>query len=168
MEDCRKKFAKVYDQYIDKIYRFVFLKVASRETAEDLCSETFLRGWQAFQSQNEIRNLPAFLYTTARNLVVDYYRQKGREPRILAEYAAADFVDPKQDLTEAVLLGSDLETLKRALFDMSGDYQDVIIWHYLDGLSFNEIADLMGRTKGAVRVLLHRALADLRGKLPEV
>ena len=49
MANPRKEFSKIFDKYIDKIYRFVFLKVNSEEIAQDLCSETFLRGWEAYQ-----------------------------------------------------------------------------------------------------------------------
>ncbi len=51
MDKKRKEFSKIYNKYIDKIYRFIILKVSSEEVANDLCSETFLRGWQSFERQ---------------------------------------------------------------------------------------------------------------------
>ncbi|PIU15604.1 RNA polymerase subunit sigma-70, partial [bacterium (Candidatus Gribaldobacteria) CG08_land_8_20_14_0_20_39_15] len=73
MANLRKKFSKIYDQYINKIYRFIFLKVNSQEIAQDLTSETFLRGWESFKEKNEeIENIQAFLYRIARNLVTDH------------------------------------------------------------------------------------------------
>ena len=78
MANKRKEFGKIYDKYIDKIYRFIFLKVSSEDVTKDLCSETFLRGWEAFQDEKKIDNIQAFLYQIARNLVIDHYREKGR------------------------------------------------------------------------------------------
>jgi RNA polymerase sigma-70 factor (ECF subfamily) len=91
MANPRKEFSKLYDKYIAKIYRFIYLKVNSEEIAQDLCSETFLKGWQAFKnSQNKIENPSAFLYRIARNLVTDYYREKGRTQVVSAEYVLHD------------------------------------------------------------------------------
>ena len=55
-DSINEQFSQIYDQYIDKIYRFVYLKVNSQETAEDITSKVFLRGWEAYKKQFEIRN----------------------------------------------------------------------------------------------------------------
>lgn len=170
MANLRKTFSKIYDQYIDKIYRFIFLKVSSQEIAQDLTSETFLRGWEAFKkSQNpmannqKIENIQAFLYKIARNLVTDHYREKGKTQVISAEYVS--IIDPRQNLEEKVMARSDLEAIRRALVDLKDDYQTVIIWHYLDDLSISEIAKIMGKSEEATRVQLHRALKVLKNEL---
>jgi RNA polymerase sigma-70 factor (ECF subfamily) len=172
MANLRKKFSKIYDQYIDKIYRFIFLKVNSQEIAQDLTSETFLRGWEAFKSQKsnlknqkEIENIQAFLYKIARNLVIDYYREKGRVQVVSAEYTP--IADPRQDLEEKTILASDLNAIKLALTKLPEDYQNAIIWRYLDDLPISEIAVMLDRTEEATRVLLSRALKALKNKLSQ-
>ena len=161
MANPRKIFSQIYDKYIDKIYRFIFLKVNSQEIAQDLTSETFLRGWESFQTKNEeIENIQAFLYRIARNLVTDHYREKGKAKVISAEYW--EVTDPRQNLAEKSLLESDIDNIRMALFSLKEEYQDVIIWHYLDDLPIQEVAKMMGRTEEATRVLLHRALKNLR------
>jgi len=171
MDNLKNKFGKIYDKYINKIYRFVFVKVSSREEAEDIASETFSKTWVAFKKKsNEIENIQAFLYKTANNLVIDHYRQKGRI-RIVS-IKNPFIIDPNQNLEEEVKINSDIGTIKNAISDLSGDYQNVIIWYYLDDLSIDEISGLLGRTKGATRVLIHRALKSLKecvkGKIEEV
>ena len=52
MESISEQFSQIYDQYIDKIYRFVYLKVNSQEIAEDITSKVFIRGWEKFRIQN--------------------------------------------------------------------------------------------------------------------
>ena len=166
--NLRKEFSKIYDKYIEKIYRFVFLKVSSPEVAEDLTSETFLRGWMAFREQRtknneqrtKIENPPAFLYQIARNLVVDYYREKGKFQIVSAQ----DYriVDPRINLEEKANLSSDFEEVRAVLVSLKEEYQDVIIWHYLDELSIPEIARILDKSEGATRVMLHRALKALR------
>jgi len=163
MANLRKIFSKIYNQYIEKIYRFIFLKVNSQEIAQDLTSETFLRGWESFKNGTKIENPQAFLYQIARNLVTDHYREKGRTQIVSAEFVP--IVDPRQNLEEKSLLKSDIDNIRLALVSLREDYQNVIIWHYLDDLPIPEIAVMLDRTEEATRVLLSRALQALREKL---
>jgi len=168
MVDLKEIFSEIYDQHIDKIYRFIFLKVNSQETAQDITSETFLRYWQSLQNSEkkkpqEIKNPQAFLYQIARNLVIDYYRQKGKLQVISPEKIS--IYDPEQNLEEKFAFQDDLEKIRMALKNLNDDYQNVIIWHYLDDLPISEVAKMLDRTEGATRVLLSRALKALRNKL---
>jgi len=163
MANQRKIFSSIYDKYVNKIYRFIFIKVSSQEIAEDLCSETFLRGWQVFKERRDIENPPAFLYQIARNLIIDHYREKGKAKIVSAEYS--QIIDPKTDLEEKAISSSDFDNIRQALAGLKEDYQTVIIWHYLDDLSVPEIAKILDKSEGAVRVSLHRALKTLKNNL---
>ena len=169
MSNPKKKFGKIYDQYIGKIFRFVFLKVNSQETAEDLTSKVFLKGWEAFKGAEskegkKIDNPQAFLYQIARNLIIDYYREKGRAQIVSTEFAP-QIADPRTNLEETAKTNSDLAIVTQAMQSLKGDYQEIIIWHYLDDLSISEIAGILNKQEGAVRVMLHRALKDLKNEL---
>lgn len=164
MNNPRKVFSQIYDDCIDKIYRFIFFKVNSQEIAQDLCSETFLRGWQSFKNnKKKIENPQAFLYQIARNLVIDHYRDKGRTQTVSAD--CVPIIDPGEDLEEQALSRSDLDTIKSALTGLKDEYQEVVIWHYIDDLSIPEIAKMVDKSEGAVRVTLHRALKSLKNKV---
>lgn len=166
MGNPKKVFSKIYDQYVDKIYRFIFLKVSSREIAEDLTSETFFRCWRVFRNPQDIENPSAFLYKIARNLVIDHYRQKDRKRTISTE----DFsiADPRSNLEETAIQNSDFDIVRDALGDLKEDYQSVIIWRYLDDLSVPKIAEMLQKSEGATRVMLHRALRELKKTLETV
>jgi RNA polymerase sigma-70 factor (ECF subfamily) len=166
MKKAKKEFSKIYDQYIEKIYRFIFLKVSSEEIAQDLCSETFLKGWEAFKNNKEIENIQAFLYQIARNLVIDHYREKGRTKIVSAEYIP--IIDPRPGLEEKIFLNSELNQVKTALFNLKEDYQNVIIWYYLDDLPLPEIAKILDKSEATTRVMLHRALKSLKNELNQV
>jgi RNA polymerase sigma-70 factor (ECF subfamily) len=163
----QKEFSKIYDQYIGKIYRFIFLKVNSQETAQDLTSETFTRAWSKFNDSQDpspkVQNWQAFLYQIARNLLADFYRENNKFQVI----SASSVADPPADinLEEQAILGSDMEQVRAGLAKIGEEQQEVIIWRYLDGLSTKEIAEILGKPEGTIRVILHRALATLRGKL---
>lgn len=166
MPNHRKEFSKIYDKYIDKIYRFVLLKVSSEETAQDLCSETFMKGWEYFKAGKEkIENPQAFLYRIARNLVIDHYRRKGRTQFVSTENIP--IADPQASLEDKAVFSSDLEQIKAVLADLNEDYQNVIIWHYLDDLPIQEVAKMLNKSEQTTRVTLHRALKALKGKVKE-
>lgn len=166
MRDLKKEFEEIYDQYIEKIYRFIFLKVNTQEIAEDLTSEVFLRCWKAYQaSSNEIQNIQAFLYQIARNLVIDHYRAKGK-----AQFVSIDetpIIDPSSGIEEKSFISSDLNNIKFALSKINDDYKEVIVWHYVDDLPIVEIAKILNKSEGAVRVMLHRALECLKKEVKE-
>lgn len=159
MVNKRKEYSKIYDAYIDKIYRFIFIKVSSQEIAQDLTSETFLKGWESFQD-NKIENPQAFLYRIARNLVIDHYRIKGRTQTVSTDCLPVP--DTKSRIEEDAAVSSDIAQIKIKLANLNDDYQNVIIWHYLDDLPIPQVAKLLDRSEEATRVLLHRALESLK------
>lgn len=164
MSQFQKQFGAIYDKYIEKIYRFVFLKVNSQEIAEDLTSETFTRGWESFKRQKcDIKNVQAFLYQIARNLVIDHYRQKGQAQLVSVD--AMPLLDESMDLEERAILKGEVSQVKAALANLKDDYREVIIWYYLDELSVPEIAKILGKSEEAVRVQIHRALNALKDQL---
>ena len=161
-----EQFSQIYDQYIEKIYRFVYLKVSSEEVAEDVTSKVFINGWEAFQkasqdSINEIKNPGAFLYQIARNAVIDYYREKGRSKVVSAD-ASPEIVDPGTSSHDKAILNADVDTVRKAISKIKKEYQDVIIWYYLEDMPVASISELTGKSAGAIRVLLHRGLAHLK------
>ena len=170
MDKEREIFSGIYDQYIDKIYRFIFLKVSSQPVAQDLTSETFLRGWEAFQrSQNpnpgamKIENMQDFLYQIARNLVTDFYRERGKTKIVSAENIR--IIDPTANLEEKAEFSSDFEQIKAHLADLKENYQEVIILHYINDLSIKEIAKTINKPEGTIRVMIHRGLKELKSLL---
>ena len=164
MHNSKQIFSQIYDAYVEKIFRFIFLKVNSQEIAQDLCSEAFLRAWQSFKNNNKkIDNPQAFLYQIARNLVTDHYREKARTQTVSVE--SVPIMDPKENLEEKTLQDSDLEVIQAVLANLKQEYQEVVIWHYIDDLSISEIAKLLNKSEGAVRVTLHRALKAIKNKI---
>ncbi len=82
---------------------------------------------------------------------------------VSAEFVS--IIDPRENLEEKTLFSSDLDGVKLALKNLKEDYQNVIIWHYLDDLPIQQVAKMLDRTEEATRVLLSRALKSLRGQI---
>ncbi|OHA66506.1 MAG: hypothetical protein A3D64_01190 [Candidatus Wildermuthbacteria bacterium RIFCSPHIGHO2_02_FULL_49_9] len=165
MEETNQYFSQLYDQYITRIYRFVYLKVSSVETAEDLSSEVFLRLYKRLREPGrEIQNPQAFLYQIARNVVADHYRGR-RVTTISIEKTTIeieDIGDPTQGQAEVNL---EMDRIRQALSQLQDDYQNLIIWRYIDELTVPEIAQIIGKSEGNIRVGVSRALEALREKI---
>ena len=164
MEDIKKEFGQIYDRSVDKIYRFVYIKVNSKEIAEDLTAETFTRAWKAFELSwrkgEPIPDPKSFCYRTARNLVIDHYRSKEKDRSVSLD--SVQLADTSRGIEEITMINSDMEMIMKGLSGLKGDYQDVIIWRYLDELSIREISELLDRSEDATRVMLHRAMTALK------
>lgn len=160
-------YGQFYDGYVARIYRFIFFKVNSAPDAQDLTSEVFLKLWQYIKEGKEIRNLNAFVYMIARNSVIDFYRQKARdrESVSLDSGEAGEIKDEKKDLWQERMLSSDLENVLKGLEHLKDEYKEVIILRFLDGLPIAEIAQILNRSNGSIRVLLHRATRALKENL---
>jgi len=166
----KRQFVKFYDQQAPKIYRFVYLKVSSPQDSEDLTSECFLKFWQDLANKKEkkekIDNHRALLYKIANNLVIDFYRKKSRsEVSIDPENTVLAQIKDKTDLNKEITLNSDLVEVKKALNNINEEYQNIIIWRYLDDFSTKEIAQILGKPEGNIRVLTHRALKALKKEM---
>jgi RNA polymerase sigma-70 factor (ECF subfamily) len=157
-----EQFNQIYDQYIEKIYRYVYLKVNSQEVAEDITSKVFTKGWEALNGQGKkIENPSAFLYKIAQNSVVDYYRQRGKKS-VVSTDSVAELADIGKTIEDRAVFAADVEMVKTAMQKLKKDYQDVLIWHYLDDMPVEQIAKIIDKKEGTIRVMLHRGLKDLK------
>jgi len=167
MDSAQKKFGKIYDKYVNQIFRFIFLKTSSQEVAEDLTSEVFLKAFEKFREDPKIiKNIRAFLYQIARNKVIDFYRQREKEKSLSVDDIKG--LSDGNNLEKTIHLNSDLERIMTALSSINQDYQDVVMMRYIDGLSIREISNILGRSEGAIRVALSRALDSLRKRIGEI
>lgn len=157
-------FGHFYDLYVSRIYQFIYFKVSSREEAEDLTAETFLKIWEYIFENKKIDNLNAFTYQVARNLVIDFYRKRSQQRLIPdSDESLEQLPDTKtMPVDQRVALASDVEKLEKYLRQMKDEYREVIVLKFFDELSISEIASVLGKSNGSVRVLAHRALNTLK------
>ena len=172
----KQEFSEFYDKYIDKVFRFVYLRVDSPETAQDLTSLVFLKFWQnqapAVIKNKKIKQPPvisnpkAFLFQIARNQIIDFYRQKSKRHLSLENMGElADFQINQPTFSQKIELTLEMERIKKALQNIKPIYADIIIWRYVEDLSYQEIAQILNKKEGNVRVMLYRALESLRQQL---
>lgn len=153
-------FGKLYDMYVDRVYRHIYYRVGNVADAEDLTQQVFLKAWQAIGRYKKTASpFLAWLMTISHNLVVDFYRTKKDKTYLEAEVTANDLASSPERIAEARF---EQQHLRRAILQLHGDQQKVIMLRFIEGFEFKEIAPLLGKSEGAIRVILHRALARLR------
>ncbi len=158
--------ADVYDHYYQPIYRFIFRQIGEMETSRELSGEVFHRLIKAVQSGvNPEQHIAPWLYRTAHNLVIDHYRkQKNRQHFPLSDVVVESQLDTERDAELRVTA----EIVRRALQDLTPEQKQVILLKFLEGLTNQEVADLMNKSVGAIKSLQHRALTALRKRLSDM
>jgi RNA polymerase sigma-70 factor (ECF subfamily) len=153
-------FGQIFDDHHDEIYRFIYYRVSNVQQAQDLTGEVFTRLIeQAGQNKLENRNIRAWLYQVARNLVIDEMRaKKHRQNQELPQVLPSDEPSIPSKVQNQILA----EQAREALNNLPDKQNTAVALRYLEGLSTREIASIMGIRRGTVRVLIHRGLKALR------
>jgi RNA polymerase sigma-70 factor (ECF subfamily) len=157
-------FGLLYDRYQPAIYRFIYLKVGHREEAEDLTHQVFLKAWENIERfRNEGLPISSWLYRIARNRIIDHYRTK--KTTFEFDEAVDEALQHMEDISDAAGKKMALEEAYSALRTLPQEQQDIILMRFVEELTVPEIADILGKNQGTVRVLQHRALKSLKKAL---
>jgi len=158
-------FGRLYDMHVDRVYRHIYYRVGNEHDAEDLTQQVFLRAWQAIHRYKKTTSpFVAWLMTISHNLVVDFYRTRKDKTYLEAEVLADGPASSPEHVAETSF---EQQRLRKAILQLGGDEQQVVILRFIEGFEFAEIASVMKKKEGNVRVILHRALAKLRDVLEE-
>ncbi|MEV0777839.1 ECF subfamily RNA polymerase sigma factor, BldN family [Streptomyces sp. NPDC050433] len=160
-------FGRLYDQYSDTVYRYIYYRVGSKATAEDLTSETFLRALRRISTFTwQGRDFGAWLVTIARNLVADHFKSS----RFRLEVTTGEMLDaneversPEDSVLESLSNAALLEAVRK----LNPQQQECVTLRFLQGLSVAETARVMGKNEGAIKTLQYRAVRTLARLLPE-
>ena len=156
-------FGRLYDMHVDRVYRHIYYRVGNEHDAEDLTQQVFLKAWQAIHRYKKTASpFIAWLMTVSHNLVVDFYRTRKDKAYLEAEVLANGSASSPEQATEASF---EQQRLRRAILQLGSDEQQVVILRFIEGFEFAEIASLIKKKEGNVRVILHRALVKLRNIL---
>lgn len=150
----------LYDQYAPLIHSYLYRRVQDAQIAEDLTSEVFVRMLQAIQSENIWHtSFRGWLYRIAHNLVVDHLRKQPPVPTLALE---EELVADHGDVESAVAERLSQQRLQAAIRLLTSDQQQVLALRFGEQLPARQVAEILGKSVGAVEVLQHRALVSLR------
>jgi RNA polymerase sigma-70 factor (ECF subfamily) len=158
-------FGQIYEEYVDVVYRYLYVRCGSHHLAEDLTAETFVRALRRLDSYTWTgKDIAAWFVTIARNLVVDHTKSS----RFRMEVATAELLDPDEHAeapeTEVLDRMRDRRLLE-AVKDLKAEQQECVVLRFLQGLSLAETAAVMGRKENAIKQLQLRAVRSLHRAL---
>lgn len=156
----KRRFAKLYDQYADDIYKFLFVHVRDVELAEDLTADTFLKAWKQLE-KFDWKHPRGWLYAIARNNLTDYWRKKRPEP--LDE--SIEIPDDKTPISEILDKKMELKRAIQAMSKLPEEMKSVVHLRFMQGYSVRDTAEALDMSEANVRVVQYRALKKLRGVL---
>lgn len=161
-------FGELYRLYFAPIYRYIYFRVKHAEEAEDLTQSVFTRVYASLD-RYEHRGSPllAFLYTVARNAIIDYWRKKKSVTFDDPEHLQAE-IDAAQKIVPELQDPFDSATLRSAIQRLTDDQQEVVVLRFINDLPNRDIAEQLGKSEEAIRQLQSRALKALRQILQEM
>jgi RNA polymerase sigma-70 factor (ECF subfamily) len=158
-------FGKLYDEYVGRIYNYIYYRTGNQHDAEDLTARVFFRAMRHITNYQD-RGLPfsAWLYRIAHNLVANWHRDNSRRQEVALE---DDYrLNSGGDLPETSLLRTEEQAaLLEVIRDMPEDRQQLLVLKFVEHLSNAEIGLIMDRTEGAIKSLYHRTLTSLRTEM---
>jgi RNA polymerase sigma-70 factor, ECF subfamily len=157
-----KAFAELYRDHLKDVYSYAYYRVGNQHDAEDLTEQAFLQAYRHFdraRRESGGRPLRPWLIRIAHNLALNYYRDRSRRPQTPLE--SADPI-PARHGTEAIAEGrEELRQVIEKLDVLADDRRDALIMRFALGMDNREIARALGRSDGATKVLIHRAIKQL-------
>ena len=160
-------FGQLYDHYVGGIYRFVYYRVGSAQLAEDLTSETFVRGLRAISRFSwQGKDFGAWLTTIARNLITDHFKSSRARLEIVSDSVPETRSSPPTPEDEVLSLVSNAMLLE-AVNSLPEEQRDCILMRFMQGLSIAQTAAALGRSEGAIKQLQLRAVRRLAKNVTE-
>ena len=163
MNHSEEEFLSLYDKEADALYRFIFFRINDHDRALDIVQETYLRVWRSLTEGNDIKELRPFLFTTARNILIDAYRQDARRAtdsldRFFEE--GGELADNTPSLPYAKF---DIERVKALLAELEPpEYREAILLRYVEEWTPKEIAEVLEVSENVVSVRINRGMKKLQ------
>ena len=162
------EFSELYRAHLRDVYSYAYYRVGNHHDAEDLTEQTFLQAYRHFeraQRESGGRPLRPWLIRIAHNLAANLYRDRSRKPA-----SPIEDTDPisAPHTTEELVEGRDeLQRILDGVGQLGEDRREALIMRFALGMDNREIARALGRSDGATKVLIHRAIKQLEGIVGE-
>jgi RNA polymerase sigma-70 factor (ECF subfamily) len=161
-EELDGKFSELYRAHLRDVYSYAYYRVGNHHDAEDLTEQTFLQAYRHFEraiAESNGRPLRPWLIRIAHNLAANLYRDRARRPQTpIEDTTTLTATHTTEDLVEG---RDELARILDGIGDLPDDRREALIMRFALGMDNREIARAMGRSDGATKVLIHRAIRQL-------
>jgi len=162
-----REFSRFYRDHLRDVYNYTYYRTSNHHDAEDLTTQTFIQAYRHFErAQREANGRPLrpWLIRIAHNLAANYYRDRKRKPTAALEDVEATLGQP-HDTEDLVVGREEAVAVLKGVQSLPEDRREALIMRFALGMDNREIAQTMGRTEGATKVLIHRAIKQLERDL---
>jgi RNA polymerase sigma-70 factor (ECF subfamily) len=167
-EQLDAEFSALYRAHLRDVYSYAYYRVGNHHDAEDLTTQTFLQAYRHLeraQAESDGRPLRPWLIRIAHNLAANHFRDRSRKPQTpIDDTTMLSALHTTEDLVEG---RDELARILRAVERLPDDRREALIMRFALGMDNREIARALGRSDGATKVLLHRAVKQLEGLVAE-
>ena len=152
--------AGLFEEYYDKVVRYIYIRISDQPEAEDLAGEVFLKALKSMGSyRGSAEQLRFWIFKIARNIIIDHYRKMSKRKTVnLDDVEIADSTNVEEMAEQRLQIGE----LTKAMKQLTEAQQEVIGLRFFAGLSSAETAQVMGKSSGAVREMQCDAIQRLR------
>ena len=154
-----EQFLQLYQEIADALYRHCYFRVYTKEKAEELVQEAFLKTWEYLASGASVPYPKALVYKIANNLIIDSVRKKKEQSLEVLQEQGFDPSYEEKQMTDDVLDG---RILLKSLLSLDEEYREVVSLRFVDDLSPKEIASILGVSANVVSVRIHRGVKKLK------
>ena len=154
-------FGRLYDRYVQPIYRYLYSRLGDVSLAEDVTSQTFITAYESLPKYRERGQFSAWLFRIAQSKMNDHFRRNRREVRL----EAAGELFEREDSLGALIRAEELSQVRFLIKKLNPEEQDLLRLRYVAELSFGEIAELLGKREDAVKKSVYRLLERLKGQM---
>lgn len=163
VENCQNgkldDFGLLYDRYIRKIYDFIYFKTHHKETAEDLCSKTFMKALEKIGTCDVSKgSFSSWVYRIARNTVIDHYRTK----KFTLDIDDAWDLSTGEDILKDLENKQKFEHVEKFLKTLKPEHRDLVMLRVWSGLSYKEIAQITGKSEDSCKMTFSRVISKVR------
>ncbi len=160
-----EQFIKLYNNYAPRILKYCYFRVNSKEEAEDITTQVFIKTWDYLQKGNEIEYPKTFLYKTASNLVIDYYRTSKHKRTLLIDDPNITIDIPDEyDVSKELDIKKLVNSIQNQIQELPETYREIVILRFINDLTIPEISQITNVSANNVSVRLHRAVNALKEK----
>jgi RNA polymerase sigma-70 factor (ECF subfamily) len=163
-----REFSDLYRAHLRDVYSYSYYRIGNHHDAEDLTEQTFLQAYRHFaraRAESHGRPLRPWLIRIAHNLAANYHRDRSRRPQTHLEDAAV--LSAPHGTEQIVEEREEVEAVLRGVAGLPEDRREALIMRFATGMDNREIARALGRSEGATKVLIHRAIKQLEERLKE-
>lgn len=154
-------FGRLYDYYVQPVYRYLYSRVETVHDAEDLTSQTFIAAYESLPRYRERGHFAAWLFRIARSKMLDHFRQNRFEVKL----ETAERIGEGMDALAFVIQNEELSRLRFLIKEFKEDEQELIRLRYVADLSFAEMGELLGKREDTVKKSVYRLLARLKSQM---